>query len=118
MSDSEVLNPVDIERAIRELANRISNGVRVVSDRYRDFLDADRAYEQAFARAYMAAEGPAHERKYAAELTTGREREVRDAADVMYRYADRQAKALENELRAYQSIGASVRAMYASGGAS
>lgn len=115
---SEVLNPVDIEQAIRGLANRISNGVRVVSDRYRDFLDADREYEQAFARAYMAADGPAHERKYAAELATAAERQRRDAADVLYRYADRQAKALENELRAMQSVGASVRAMYQSGGTS
>lgn len=115
---SDVLNPVDIEQAIRGLANRISNGVRVVSDRYRDHLDADREYEQSFARAYMAAEGPAHERKYAAELATMQERERRDAADVLYRYADRQAKALENELRAMQSVGASVRAMYQSGGTS
>lgn len=109
---SDVLNPADVEAAIRDLSNRISNGVRVVSDRYRDHLAAEREYEQAFARAYMAHDGPAHERKYAAELATMAERERRDAADVLFRYADRQAKALENELRALQSIGASIRAMY------
>ena len=110
---SDVLNPADVETAIRDLSNRISNGVRVVSDRYSDFLTADREYDQAFARAYMASDGAAHERKYAAELATRAERERRDAADVLFRYADRQAKALENELRALQSIGASIRAMYA-----
>lgn len=110
---SDVLSPVTVEQSIRDLSNRISNGVRVVSDRHRDFLDADRAYDLAFARAYMASEGAAHERKYAAELATQAERERRDAADVLFRYADRQARALENELRAWQSIGASVRAMYA-----
>jgi hypothetical protein len=111
---SGVLNPTDVEQAIRELSNRITNGVRVVSEKYGDFLAADREYDQAFARAYMAAEGAAHERKYVAELATMAERERRDAADVLFRYADRQARALENELRAMQSIGASVRAMYAS----
>lgn len=109
---SDVLNPVSIEQAIRDVSTRIATGVRVTSDRYRDWLDADRSYDQAFARAYMAAEGPAHERKYAAELATLAERERRDAADVLFRYADRQARALENELRAYQSIGASIRSMY------
>jgi hypothetical protein len=109
---NDVLNPVDVEAAIRELSQRITNGIRVVSDRHRDQLDTEREYDQAYARAYMAHDGPAHERKYAAELATLAERERRDAAEVMFRYADRQARALENELRAWQSIGASVRAMY------
>lgn len=105
-------SPVDIERHIRDVANRIAKGVGVCADRYRDFLTADREYELAFARAYMNHSGPAHEKKYAAVLATGREREVRDAADVLYRYADRQAKALESELRALQSVGASIREQY------
>lgn len=109
---SDVLNPADVEAAIRDLSNRISAGVRVVSDRYADHLRAERLYDQAYAKAYLAAEGAAHERKYHAELATHSERQQRDAADVLYRYADRTARALENELRAMQSIGASVRAMY------
>jgi hypothetical protein len=60
----------------------------------------------------MGHEGPAHEKKYAAELATTEERAARDVADAAYRYADRLAKALESELRAYQSIGASVRATF------
>lgn len=113
---SEVLNPVQIETAIREVANRISDGVKVCADRYTVFLAADRAYEQAFAIAYMTHEGPAHEKKYAAEIATATEREARDVADAAYRYADRLSKALQDELRAYQSVGASVRAMYSVAG--
>jgi hypothetical protein len=109
---NDVLNPVDVERAIGDLANRITAGVRTVSERYEMFLTADRAYDQAFAHAYLNADGPAHERKYEAELATTEHRKNRDVADAAFRYADRTAKALENELRAYQSIGASVRAMY------
>lgn len=115
---SEVLNPVDIERAIRGCSDRIADGVTVCSERYAAFLTADRVYDVAFARAYMVHEGPAHEKKYGAELATQDERETRDVADAAYRHADRLARALEAELRAWQSVGASVRAMYSVAGVS
>ena len=73
---------------------------------------ADHALDLAFAKAYMAHEGPAHERKYAAEIATVEEREAKDVAEVAFKYAERNARALENELRATQSIGASIRSMY------
>lgn len=110
------MNPVAIEEAIRECANRIAKGVSVVSNAYAAFLAADREYDQAVARAYIEAGGAAHERKYIAELATVEEREKKDIADAAYRYADRTAKALEAELRALQSVGASVRGMYSVAG--
>lgn len=113
---TDVLNPVDIEASIRSVSDRIAEGVQVCSQRYRAFLDADRTYDAAYARAYLAADGPAHKARYTAELATQTEREARDVADAAYRYADRQARALENELRALQSVGASVRSMYAVAG--
>ncbi|EOM77665.1 hypothetical protein DW322_08700 [Rhodococcus rhodnii] len=105
-------NPVEIESSIRECANRIAKGVTVCANAYTQFLAADRSYDAAFARAYLTAAGPAHEKKYAAELDTAAERETRDTADAAYQYANRQARALEAELRAWQSVGASVRSMY------
>jgi hypothetical protein len=105
-------NPVDVETAIRTISDRIAKGVSVCDQRYRDFLAADHAYDLAYASAYLGAEGPIHERKYRAELATARLRQARDLADAAYRYADRQAKALEAELRAMQSVGASIRAMF------
>ncbi|MBM4608098.1 hypothetical protein GS416_05110 [Rhodococcus hoagii] len=98
--------------SIRECANRIAKGVTVCGNSYSAFLQADRAYDQAFALAYLKASGPAHAKKYEAELATEQEREARDLADAAHRYADRQARALEAELRAWQSVGASVRSMY------
>jgi hypothetical protein len=109
---TDVLNPVDIEKMIRNVSDRISNGVKVCSGRYETYLTADRAFDLAYAYAYMEHQGPAHEKRYAADLATEDERAARDVADAAYRYADRTARALENELRAYQSVGASVRAMY------
>lgn len=110
------LSPVAIEQAIRDCANRIAKGVKVCNDRYTAFLAADHALDVAFAHAYMSHEGPAHEKKYAAELATEAERAARDVSDAAYRYADRQAKAIEAELRSWQSVGASVRQAYAVAG--
>jgi len=109
---SSVLNPVDIEKRIRELAYGIARGVQICSDAYAAFLKADREYDRAYARAFLKATGSVDTRKQQTELDTVAERDALDVADVAYRYADRNAKALESELRAYQSVGASVRAMY------
>lgn len=105
-------NPVQIEEAIRECANRIAKGVSVCAERYSEFLSADRAYDRAFARKFLDATGSVEARKFQAELDTVEERDNRDVADAAYRHADRQAKALDAELRAWQSVGASVRQMY------
>lgn len=109
---SDVLNPVAIENAIRGVSDRIAKGVTVCSDLHAQFLAAENAYERAHARAYLAHNGAAHERKYGAILATTAEKDALDVADVAYRRADRQARALESELRALQSVGASVRGMY------
>ena len=109
---SSVLNPVDIEKRIRELAYGIARGVQICSDAYAAFLKADREYDRAYAKAFLRATGSVDTRKQQTELDTVAERDALDVADVAYRYADRNAKALESELRAYQSVGASVRAMY------
>lgn len=113
---SEVWNPAEVEARIREVSNRIAEGVNVCDERYRAHLETDRLYDAAFAYAYLEHEGPAHERKYAAELATSKERKARDEADAKHRYADRRARALENELRALQSVGASIRSMYGAAG--
>lgn len=112
MSESEVLNPVDIENAIRKCSERIRNGVKVVTEARKTHQKAKRDYDRAFARAYLDYDGPAHERKYAAELATDKEREAMDVAEAAFKYALELSEALRDDLRALQSIGASVRAMY------
>lgn len=109
---TDVLNPVTVEAAIRGVADRIAKGVTVVSNAYAAFLNADRMYDRAFAQAYMAHKGPAHEKKYHAEIETGELRAARDEKDAAYKYADRQAKALMEQLRAMQSVNKSVMSMY------
>lgn len=109
---SAPINPVDVENTIRETANEIARNVRVVSDAEREARRTRVAYDRAFAHAYLAADGAAHEKKYRAELGTRSERDAMEIADLAYRHAERQARALESKLRAFQSVGASVRQMY------
>ncbi len=109
---NEPLNPVEVEAQIRELSDRISRSVKVCSDRYKEFLTADHAYDRGHAIAMVDYEGPHWKAKANAEISTQDLREAKDTADVSYRYADRAAKALIEQLRAMQSIGASVRQMY------
>lgn len=109
---NELWNPAQIEQAIRVTSDRIAKGVAVCNKTYMEFLEADHAYDVAVARAFLNAEGSIDARKHQTTLTVIEGRQNRDTADAAYRYADRQAKALENELRAYQSINASIRSQY------
>jgi hypothetical protein len=110
------ISPVTVEAAIRACSERIARGVMVCDERYRMFLEADHAYDVAFAGAYLTATGAAHEKKFVAELGTQDQRRARDVADAAYKYADRQARALESELRAWQSVNASLRVAYSVAG--
>lgn len=112
MSDLQ-LNPVDIERRIDEISNRIAKSVGVVSERESVAREKRTAFDEAYAHAYLAAQdSPAHERKYRATLATVKERREAEVAETAYRYADRKVSALEKELFAWQSISKSVVAMY------
>ncbi len=113
---SEVANPVTVEAHIRECSEQIAKGVKICDERYRAYLTADHAYDVAYAHAYLNHPGAAHEKRFAAELATRQERSTRDAADAAYKYADRRSRAFQEELRAWQSVGASVRAMWSVAG--
>jgi hypothetical protein len=110
---SDVINPVEVEATIRATANEIASNVRVVSDAEREARRTRVVYDRAFAHAYLLADGPVHEKKYRAELETKVERDAMEIADLAFRHAERQSRALESKLRAFQSVGASVRQMYA-----
>ena len=112
MTETPVHNPVDIERKIEETANRIARGVSVVTAAEREAKAKRRAFDLAYAHAYKKAEGPAHERRYTADILSMSQREEADNAEIAFKHAERTAKAAEKELFAWQSIGSSVRAMY------
>lgn len=109
-------NPVSVEKAIVQVVDEIVSGISKSSETYARFLEADRAYDLALAKAYMRHDGPAHSKKYAAEIATEQERLDRDVADVSYRLVERTNRALEKKLDALRSIGVGVRQAYQEAG--
>jgi len=110
-------NPVMVEKAIYRAAQRIAKGVLKAAEAHRNFLDAERDYDMAFARAYLRHhDRPAHERKYLAELDTEFERGRRDVADAAYKLMANNQRAIQGELDALRSIGTSVRQAYSTAG--
>lgn len=120
--DGRVLNPVEVEEAIRKAADTITEAVAIVTSRLDTYRTATRTYDVAFADAFMKAErGDGSrpneaERKHIATIATAREREAMDVAEVAYKYAERRAKAAELVLSAYQTLSKSVNAMYGAAG--
>lgn len=111
-TDDDVVNPVLVERTIRDCVTRIAAGVRDVTEREKEARRARRAYDEAVARAYLAYDGPAHAKRYYAELQTLELRERMDVARVAFNHAQRTARATQQELSAWQSLGAGIRVFY------
>lgn len=112
----EPLNPVQIEQTIRELSNEIAKEVRTLTDAHKAFLAAEREYDRVYAEQYFLAQGSVEDRKQRAKYESLSAREAKDVADVAYQYSRNKARSLEEQLRAMQSVGASVRSMYAVAG--
>lgn len=109
----EPLNPVQIERDLRETNQRIYKGVEIVSKRYADYLQAEAEYKNAHARAYLAAEGSIKDKEAQAEIATQDERNARDVAEVAHKRAKDTLRAVESEQSALQTISAGIRQAYA-----
>lgn len=109
-------SPAAVESAIYECAQRIARGVLICDKAYREFLEADHAFDLVSAQHYVESAGPAHQRKFEVTLRTSQERRRRDEAEAAYRLAERNMRAVQAELEALRSIGTSVRQAYAVAG--
>jgi hypothetical protein len=117
MSDpSRVLNPVEVEQAIRESVATVAQGVDVVTQRLAAYRDAQWRFDQKWAATYMMAEGPVEERKQQCVLSCADEQAKLDVAEVAYKYAERKTRAAESALSAWQTLSRSVTAMYHAAG--
>lgn len=111
-------NPASIEAILQETSDRIEKGVTHVDKKYREFLEKDRDFDVAEAKAYITArdEGkPAHACEHYATIATQGERLQRDLAEAEFKLAEKTMKALERKLDTYRSIGTSVREAYRQG---
>lgn len=117
MSDpTRVLNPVEVEQAIRDAANVVAEGVAVVSQRLAVYREAQRTFDQRWAHTYLRVEGPVEERKQRCIVECATEQANLDVAEVAYKFAERKARAAESTLSAYQTLSRSITAMYGAAG--
>jgi hypothetical protein len=113
---NQVLNPVEVEQAIRESVNTVAEGVAVVTQRLEAYRAAQWRFDQKWAGTYLTAEGPVEERKQQCVLACADEQAKLDVAEVAYKYAERKTRAAESALSAWQTLSRSVTAMYGAAG--
>ena len=116
MSDSRVLNPVDIEKGILAASAEVAKGVDEYSRAHTAFLEAEHTFDVAWASCYEQTTGPVEERKQHCVLATTEEKQALNRATVLFKYVDRRLRAAESRLSAYQTLSKSVTAMYQSAG--
>lgn len=113
---TDVPDPVDIERQIQDVRERIDRGAAIINERLKVYQAARLTYDVAFATAFAEHRGPQSEKRQKAVLATVDEAKVRDEAFAALQYAKDRSSDLRAELRALQSIGASVRASFGAAG--
>ena len=113
---SAVLNPVEVEQAIRRAVETLAEAVPIVTERLAAYRKAEREFDLAWARVYVSTKGPVEERKQQCVLATQAEKEALDIAEVAWKFAERKTRAAESTLSAYQTLSRSVTAMYGAAG--
>jgi hypothetical protein len=112
----EVWSPVAVEQRLADIDHLITSGVDTLADAYDEYARLKNQVEVETARAYVHHKGPAHEKKYAAVLATEQLRAQLAVADAVYHRARWKNEGLSEQLKAVQSIGASLRSQYENAG--
>lgn len=109
------LTPEEIERQIRDVADRLERGADVIRDRNLTLRESDRILKREKAERYMLHRSNGLSIKDAecqTVLDTDPARHERDLAQVAYDYARDLYRSYEARLRALQTQSASLRAAY------
>ncbi|BCO56124.1 hypothetical protein MINTM005_13680 [Mycobacterium intracellulare] len=104
------MTPLDVEREMVELNNRLDEAPLVIKEHHERVRAARAAHKKAFALAYQAAEGTAMDRKLAAELATEPELAAMDFAEIEYKFVMDTFDSLRTKLRALQSVASLMKA--------
>jgi len=107
-----VRDPVKVEALIEDTKDRIAASVVIVDEAEQDMKTCRRVYDHKFASAMRDATGPEYVRKAEATIAAMQAKEEADLAEVAFHHAQREARSLEKELFAWQSILNSVKAMW------
>lgn len=115
------MSPVEVERKLLELTGVLSKALANWKKIYNNHKKADHAYDQTVARVRIdvAREiSDRNERKYHvdthADVIAAREDAI--FAETIFKYAEEELKGIHAAIRAWQSVGTSVRQAYATSG--
>ena len=112
-----VRDPVKVEALIEDTKDRIAASVQIIDEAEQDMKTCRRVYDYQFAAAMRDTDGPEYVRKAKATIAAMQAKEEADLAEIAFHHAQREARSLEKELFAWQSILNSVRSMWnATGG--
>lgn len=110
---AEPMRPEQCEQALRVLRIRMARGVDVVGRLNEEAKACDREVTAAYTRGFLGHDGPQTEKRVVGLQAAEPAQEVADIAHAKLDYARCLLRALEYEVRVFQSVGASVRAAYA-----
>jgi hypothetical protein len=100
---------LDAAAEVDRLSRLLDQGLAALRAHSAEFAVAEDAYRLAHARAYMSHDGPAHERKAAADLATSAERQRAHLADGMRQAALEAVRSRRAQISAVQSLLAADR---------
>lgn len=108
--------PAQVEAEIAETTKRLAKSPTVRKNLDVARREAKRALDTAEAHAFLNTSGTVAERNAEVTIAVADERAAYDEAEAAFRYAENQARTLENEQSSWQTILRSVLATYGAAG--
>lgn len=102
--------PTEVALQLARLARDLDDTVRALESADRDATEKRAAYDLAFSRAFLSAEGSVDYRKHWAQQHTHEQRLAADVADALVRHLRRRIDAIKTRIDVGRSYGAAVRA--------
>lgn len=106
----DLVTPADVEREMIDLTRRIDKAPGVIREHHERVRAARKAHKRAYAIAYATAEGTQMDRKMHAEISTEKEADALDLAEIEYKHVIDTLDSLRAKLRALQSISSLMKA--------
>lgn len=104
------LTPNQIAANLAELARELARVVSAIEAAERESVEKRAAFDLAYSRAYLSAEGSIDARKHQATFQTHHQRLDADVADTVVRHLRRKIDEIKTRISTGQSVGAAVRA--------
>lgn len=110
-------NATEIALHLARLARDLDDTVRQLETADRDAVQKRAAFDLAYSRAFVGAEGAVDQRKHLAVIATERVRMDADVADALVRHLRRRIDAIKTRIDVGRSYSAAIRAELALGNA-